>query len=88
MGDRFPWQQEMSRFCKGKNVALTLNCHQNFLKMIFEIKPIFLVISKQQFTSLESDLKIDRCLSKLLLVELSVIVSKLQTDHCNEVGYR
>ena len=52
MSDRFPWQQGVSKVCKGNNIVLVPNCHRSFPNMIFEIKLIF-VTSIQQFVSLE-----------------------------------
>ena len=66
---------------------MAFKCGQNFLNMIFEIEPIF-VISIQQLISLESYLKMDPGVGKLLPAELFNIISKLLFQHYTEMGCR
>ena len=47
----------MLKAYKGQDIALALTCHRNFLSVVFEIEPIFFLISIQQFISLESYFK-------------------------------
>ena len=41
MADTFPWQHGVFKLCQEGYAVLDLNCHKNFLNIIFEIRLIF-----------------------------------------------